>query len=279
MAEVLDSASIKRLHSPLATTVEVHEEITSTQERARELARAGTPHGTLVVSGVQTSGRGRLGRRWGSPPGGLWMSLVLRPELEAALASRVTPSAAVGVAGAIWELGVEAHIKWPNDLLVEPGGRKITGILAESSVESVPVASKSVGTLSDKAPGKPRVDYIVLGVGVNANLDPADLGVTDREVATLRSELGRDVDLLQLLGSLLAHLEVELNRLDDFGAILDDWRALSHTLGREVRVQRFGKILEGWATDLSPEGALLVETPTGETVELYEGEVEYLRGG
>ncbi len=279
MVGVLDPASIEGLRSPLATTVEVHEEITSTQERARELARAGTPHGTLVVSGVQTGGRGRLGRRWGSPPGGLWISLVLRPELEAALASRVTPSAAVGVAGAIWELGVEARIKWPNDLLVEPGGRKITGILAESSVESVPVASKSVGTLSDKAPAKPRVDYIVLGVGVNANLDPADLGVTDREVATLRSKLGHDVDLLQLLGPLLAHLEVELNRLDDFGAILDDWRALSHTLGREVRVQRFGEVLQGRATDLSSEGALLVETATGETVEFYEGEVEYLRGG
>ena len=278
MAGELNPASVKRLHSPLATTVEVYEEVDSTQARARELARSGAPSGTLVVSGVQTGGRGRLGRRWGSPPGGLWMSLVLRPKVEASLASRVTQAAAVGVAKALWALGVEVLIKWPNDLLVEPGERKITGILAESSVESVPVASKGAGA-SPGGPERPRVDFIVLGVGVNANLDPADLGVTDREVATLRSELGRDVDLLRLLGSLLSHLETELDRLEDFEAILDDWRALSHTLGRKVRVQRFGKTLEGRAIDLSSEGALLVETAAGETVELYEGEVEHLRGG
>ncbi|MDP8940804.1 MAG: bifunctional biotin--[acetyl-CoA-carboxylase] synthetase/biotin operon repressor, partial [Actinomycetota bacterium] len=94
----LTQESVARLHSPLAREVEVHAALNSTQERARELARAGARHGALVVSRVQTGGRGRLGRRWGSPPGGLWMSLVLRPELDVALASRLTQAAAVGVA-------------------------------------------------------------------------------------------------------------------------------------------------------------------------------------
>jgi BirA family biotin operon repressor/biotin-[acetyl-CoA-carboxylase] ligase len=194
------------------------------------------------------------------------MSLVLRPSFGAELASRVTQAAAVGVAKALWEFGVEARIKWPNDLLVEPGGRKICGILAESSVENVPVAAGRTG----------KLDFVILGVGLNANLDPADLGVSDREVATVCSELGRDVDLLALLGSLLRNLGAELGRIEDFEAVLDDWRALDCTLGEKVRVQRFGEELEGRAADLSPEGALLLDTSRG-TVELFEGEIQLLR--
>ena len=265
----LSREAIENQKSPLARKVELHEEIGSTQERARELAREGAPHGTLVVSEVQTGGRGRLGRRWGSPAGGLWMSLVLRPGISARVATRTTQTAAVGVAKALRELGVEAHIKWPNDLLVR--GRKICGILAESSVESVSLAAKKVG----QGKGR-RVDFVVLGIGLNANLDPQDLGIPDREVATLRSELGRDVDLLELLGSLLYHLDAELGRIESFGAILDDWRALNCTLGERVRVRKFGEVLEGVALDLGPEGELLLKTHDG-VVELFEGEIEQLR--
>jgi BirA family transcriptional regulator, biotin operon repressor / biotin---[acetyl-CoA-carboxylase] ligase len=265
----LSRESVQGLESPLALRVEHHEVLGSTQERARELAREGAPHATLVVSKVQTGGRGRLGRRWGSPAGGLWMSLVLRPGFSTEVAARTTQAAAVGVAKALRELGVEARIKWPNDLLVE--GRKICGILAESSVESVPVAAKKVG------PGQGRlVDFIVLGVGLNANLDTGDLGLPDREVTTLRAELGRDVDLRELLESLLSHLGAELERIEDFGAVLDDWRALNCTLGERVRVRKFGEVLEGVALDLGPEGGLLLETRDG-VVELFEGEVEQLR--
>jgi BirA family transcriptional regulator, biotin operon repressor / biotin---[acetyl-CoA-carboxylase] ligase len=274
----LSREAIEGLGSPLAVRVDFHEELDSTQRRARELAQGGAPHGTLVVSKVQKGGRGRLGRRWGSPPGGIWISLVLRPEVPARFAARVTQTAAVGVAKALWSFGVEAHIKWPNDLLVlkpgEPEGRKICGILAESSAENVPVAAKRTGPLPDDS----RLDFVVLGVGLNANLDPEDLNVLDRGVATLRSELGHDVDLLKLLGALLSNLDAELMSIEDFDAVLNDWRALNCSLGRPVRVARFGEVLEGRATDLTPEGALLLETPEG-TVELFEGEVEHLRQG
>lgn len=268
----LSPETVEGLRSPLARVVEVHEALDSTQARARELAHAGTPHGTLVVAEVQTGGRGRLGRRWGSPKGGLWMSLVLRPGFDSGLAARITQTAAVGVAKALWEIGVEARIKWPNDLLVD--GRKICGILAESSVENVPVAAKRVRP----ALGEPRrrLDFVVLGVGMNANLDPADLAVPDREVATIRSELGRDVDMLELLHALLSNLETELSRIEDFGGVLQDWRTLNCTLGKRVRVRRFGETLEGVAVDLNPEGALLLKT-SGGVVELFEGEIEHLR--
>ena len=190
------------------------------------------------------------------------MSLVLRPQFDASFASRITQTAAVGVAKALWEIGVEARIKWPNDLLVN--GKKICGILAESNLE------KATGLAKVK-----RLDYVILGVGMNANLDPAELGVPDREVTTIRSELGRDVNLLDLLRALLSNLDAELGRIEDFGSVLEDWRNLNCTLGEKVRVRRFGEMLEGRAVDLSQEGALLLATPRG-TVELFEGEIEHL---
>lgn len=259
----LSQEALESLDSPLARKIEFHEEIGSTQERARELARGmpgafgGASHGTLVVSKVQKVGRGRLGRRWGSPPGGLWMSLVLRPDVPARFAARITQAAAVAVAKALREFGVEARIKWPNDLLVR--GRKVCGILAEA------------GAGRDSS-----LDFVILGVGLNANLGPEDLGVTDREAATLRSELGHDVNLLELLEAILRCLDAELERLEDFSAILEDWRRFDCTLGRQARVRRFGEVLEGEAVDLSPEGALILETKDG-MVELFEGEIEQLR--
>jgi BirA family biotin operon repressor/biotin-[acetyl-CoA-carboxylase] ligase len=250
------------MHSPLARVVEVHEAVGSTQERARELVRTGTPHGTLVLAEVQTGGRGRLGRSWGSPKGGLWMSLVLRPGFDASLASRITQTTAVGVAKALWEMGVEARIKWPNDLLVS--GKKICGIIAESSAENATGSTR----------GR-RLDYVILGVGMNANLDPSELGVSNRDVTTIRSELGHDVNLLELLRLLLSDLDAELGRIEDFGAVLEGWRSLNCTLGQKVLVRRCGETLEGRAVDLSQEGALLLATSRG-TVELFEGEIEHL---
>ncbi len=255
----LSREEIEGLRSPLARVVEVHDAVASTQERARELARAGTPHGTLVVAGIQTGGRGRLGRHWGSPAGGLWMSCVLRPGFGASLASRITQTAAVGIAKGLWEIGVEARIKWPNDLLA--GGKKICGILAESGVGQ-----------------GGRLDYVILGAGMNANLDPSDLEVSDREVTTIRSELGHDVDLLRLLGSLLSNLQFELDRIGDFGAILEEWRNLNCTLGENVRVRRFGHTVEGRAVDLTRDGALLLATGDA-TIEVFEGEIEHLKQG
>ncbi len=251
----LNRRAVEALRSPLAVRVDFHEEIGSTQERARGLVHEGTPHGTLVISRVQKSGRGRLGRNWGSPPGGLWMSLVLRLDLPLRLASRVTPAAAVGVTKALREMGVNARIKWPNDILV--GGKKICGILAESG-------------------GRDPDHFIVLGVGVNANVDPRDLEAPPQKATTLRSELGRDVDLLELLESVLEKLDFELSRLHGFEAVLDDWRVLDCTLGGRVRIQRLGEVVQGTAADLGPGGQLVIRTESG-PVEVFEGDVEHLR--
>ncbi len=253
----LGEGDVLSIGSPLARAVELHAEIGSTQARARELAKDGASDGTLVASRIQTGGRGRLGRLWGSPAGGLWMSLVLRPAFEARFAPRITQSAAVGVAKALRGFGAGAEIKWPNDLLV--GGRKICGILAESSLER----------------GR-DLDFVILGVGLNANLDVEDLGVEDDRATTLRRELGRDMAMVDILGGILGGLEREFGRIEAFEGVLADWRLLNCTLGRRVRVVRLGEALEGEAVDVTGEGALVLRTGNG-FVELFEGEIENLR--
>ncbi|CAN5636090.1 hypothetical protein BH24ACT21_BH24ACT21_06210 [soil metagenome] len=192
------------------------------------------------------------------------MSLVLRPELEAEHAPRITQAAAVGVAKALCSIEVAAGIKWPNDLLVK--GRKICGILAAGAMHATkPGRTAHGGTAS-----------IILGVGLNANLDPRDLGLPDDKIATIRSVLGRDVDETRLLETILSHLDYELRRIKYFESILADWRRLNCTLGKRVRVYKSDKILEGVALDLSPEGALILSVG-GKTIELFEGEIEHLQ--
>jgi BirA family biotin operon repressor/biotin-[acetyl-CoA-carboxylase] ligase len=115
-------------------------------------------------------------------------------------------------------------------------------------------------------------------VGMNANVDPAGLGVRDREVTTIRSELGRDVDPPELVRGLLSNLQAELGRIADFGAVLEEWRNLNCTLGEKVRVRRSGETIEGRAVDLTREGALLLATTRG-IVEVFEGEIEHLSQG
>jgi BirA family biotin operon repressor/biotin-[acetyl-CoA-carboxylase] ligase len=251
---------VEALGSPLAARVEHHEELASTQARACELAREapGAPHGALVLADSQTGGRGRRGRSWESPRGGLWMSLVLRPELPAALAPRVTQAAAVAVAQTLRAYGVDARVKWPNDVLVGCR-RKICGILAGSSLRD--------GGL----------EFVILGIGLNANLDPGVLAErAGTEATSLRAELGRDADLLRLLDALLGELHRTLGSLHHgFDAVLSERRLLECTLGERVRVRKDGEALEGRVLDLSPEGALVLETGAGR-VELFEGEVERL---
>ncbi len=250
------------LGSRLFRRVVVLDEVESTQRVAREAAgEEGSSGGVLVVAGRQVGGKGRLGREWGSPEGGLWLSLLIKPDYAPVFAPRMTQSAAVAVAGFLREIGIAARIKWPNDLMVE--GRKICGVLAESSLTS---GERGL-----------RLDYVVLGIGLNVNLDPEDLGLSEYQATSIRRELGRDVPLLEVLARLLPKLEDELGRVEDFGETLRDLRSLSDTLGRRVRVRRLGEVIEGLAVGIDLEGALVVSTENG-LVKLSEGDVENLRG-
>lgn len=207
----------------------------STNDRARALAIAGAPHGTLVTAGEQTAGRGRQGRSWSAPPGrALLCSLVLRdPPPLLTLASAL---AVADVAGA------EAAIKWPNDVLLL--GRKVAGILAE---------------------GRPQEGWAVLGIGINVAVRDDDL---PPDVAARAGGLGLEpADVEPTLGLLLRALELRLAQ--DPVAVLDAYRPRDALHGRVVRWQR-GR---GVGAGLDASGRLLVDRADGSRVALDAGEV------
>jgi len=246
-------------------TVEYHESIGSTNDRARELAADGQ-RDIVVVADEQTGGRGRLARSWASPSGGIWASAVLDPSLPAAHVPLVTLAAGVAVVDACRAVDVDATLKWPNDVLVgadadsgadepsdgsERGGRKLAGILTEMEGEA------------------DRVSWLLVGVGLNANIDADALpaGAT-----SLQQQVG-DIDRRAVLQTVLESVSTLLG---DPEAIIQRWRAYSSTLGRRVRVDTGREEIEGRAVDVQFPGALVVDTDTGEEV-VHAGDCEHLR--
>ncbi len=219
----------------------------STNRRAREMAEAGEPEGAVVVAGVQTEGRGRLGRSWVSPAGGLWLSALLRPNVPPEHAPKLGLLAAASVAAALRGLySLEARLRWPNDVLV--GGRKLCGVLMEL------------------AASEGRVEHVVLGIGINASLPSQELPPELRPLSTTVQELlGRPVELRPLLDRVLMELGsryIVLKR-GEFERILSEWRGLSETIGRRVRVRTHSGELQGMAEDIESDGALRVVTREG----------------
>jgi BirA family transcriptional regulator, biotin operon repressor / biotin---[acetyl-CoA-carboxylase] ligase len=214
-------------------------ETDSTNDRARELATAGAPHGALVTAAAQSAGRGRQGRTWSAPPGhALLMSVVLRePHPLLPLAAAVAVAAAAGD---------DARIKWPNDVLVED--RKVAGILAE---------------------GRPQEGWAVLGIGVNVAVRVRDLPA---ELHATAGTLGRGpADVEPFLTSLLAELERALALAPE--RMLESWRSRDALLGRPVRWSGG----EGTAAGIDGEGRLVVELAGGGRTALDAGEVHLQR--
>ena len=235
-------------------------EVGSTNDLAKQLAEEGAGHGETVVAECQTAGRGRRGRSWASPAGrNVYLSVVLRPDLPPARAPELTLLGSVAVCQAVRQAGVDAAIKWPNDLLVR--GRKVAGLLTEMAAEL------------------DQVQWVVLGVGVNVNAEAADFPAEVRELATsLAIERGEPVPRALFTAALLTALEEWLDRHADegFTPVRAAWREMSDTLGREVRVRSGGADLVGVAEDVDESGALLVRTAQG-LERVVSGDVEMLR--
>lgn len=231
----------------LGQTLHCSPELPSTNDRARELADAGAAHGEVVIAESQTAGRGRRGRSWSSPAGrNLYLSVILRPSLPPQRASELTLVASVAACDACRKAGVDAGIKWPNDLLV--GARKVAGILTELSAEP------------------DAVHWVILGVGVNLNAVPGDFPEELRGVATsLAIERGQPVPRALFAAALLSELEqwLDLHAAEGFGPVREAWRERSVTLGREVRVDGDGGEIKGIAEDIDASGALLVRGSAG----------------
>lgn len=232
-------------------SIEYHERIPSTNERARELAGAGAEN-VVVLADEQTGGRGRLDRDWESPSGGIWLSVVIRPEVPAAHAPIFTLAAAVATARAVRECGVDAEIKWPNDVLVD--GQKLAGILTEMEGEA------------------DRISWLVVGIGLNANIDPNDL-LTEGNPTSLRALIG-GVNRRDLTQRVLETFDAVTQDLDD---VLPAWRELAGTIGQRVRVETPDRTITGEAVDVQFPGTLVVETEEGR-VDVASGACEHLRG-
>ena len=247
-------------------TVEYHESIGSTNDRARTLAADGQ-RDTVVVADEQTGGRGRLARSWASPPGGIWASAVLDPSLPAAHVPLVTLAAGVAVVDACRAVGVDATLKWPNDVLV--GDNADSGAVAEPNDGSDRGGRKLAGILTEMEGEADRVSWLLVGVGLNANIDADALpaGAT-----SLYEQVG-DIDRRAVLQTTLESVSTLLG---DPETILARWRAYSSTLGRRVRVDTGREEITGRAVDVQFPGALVVDTDTGETV-VHAGDCEHLR--
>ncbi|NLW56126.1 MAG: biotin--[acetyl-CoA-carboxylase] ligase [Firmicutes bacterium] len=250
----------------LGKTIEYYDELSSTNQRAKELL-VSCPEGTVVLAESQTAGRGRLGRRWFSPPGtGIWMSLILRPQLPPAQLSKLTLVAAVALSQAIFaELEVRPLVKWPNDLYWN--GRKLSGILTELTGE--------MG----------RLESVVLGVGLNVNQKPEDFPEEIREQAgSLWMIKKSPVDRKALLRRYLEVLEVEYFRAltDGFDRILEYCRQYTYTLGRHVTVTNGAQTFSGIAVAIDEDGGLIIDQD-GQSRKVIAGDVnltaQYLTEG
>ena len=196
-----------------------------------------SPNGTVVLAETQVQGKGRLTRPWASPPGGIWMSLILKPKIPLSEVSRINMAVGVAICRTVSSLfGLQAGIKWPNDILIQE--RKVCGILIE------------VGAQMD------QLDYAVVGVGINANNSlaffPADWRAT-----SMAAELGREIDRCELIARMLEEME---SAIEDMNVpdIYEEWRSLSLTLNKQVRISSYSGDLEGEVVDLADDGALLL---------------------
>jgi len=244
----------------MGKNIHLFPEVVSTNTLAMEMAARGAAEGTLVIAETQTGGKGRVGRKWISPKGNLYLSVILRPEMPLNKAPMITLMGAVATATAIRkQCGVHAVIKWPNDILID--GRKASGLLTEMSAE------------------QDRIRHIVLGIGVDVNMDIDELPVEVRQLATtLAVECGRKIDRLSLLRQLLRELDAWYQvLLATEENVLDEWKVLNVTIGNSVSVSGTGETFQGLARGIDNEGRLIVEIADGTLRTVAAGDVSILK--
>jgi BirA family biotin operon repressor/biotin-[acetyl-CoA-carboxylase] ligase len=226
--------------------------LTSTMAMARQEAQRGAPEGTVVIADEQTAGRGRLGRAWLTPQGNIALSLVLYPNL-ADLPSLIMLASLAVVHSLKAVTGLKSQIKWPND--VQINGRKVCGILIETDVV------------------KDRVNYAIIGIGLNVNLRLGDFPEIQSLATSLSQELGREVPRLSVIRSLLVELEKLYLTLKAGGSLYEEWRDSLVTLGQRIRVKSAEGLYEGMAESVDRDGSLLLRGAHGQLTKIIAGDV------
>ncbi|MDD4956742.1 MAG: biotin--[acetyl-CoA-carboxylase] ligase [Candidatus Omnitrophica bacterium] len=235
----------------------VYDAVGSTNDKAYEIAEGGAPEGVVVIAEQQTSGKGRVGRKWASPPGGgIYASIILRPGMALNALSGATLVAAAAVCRAIRSVsGADAGVKWPNDIFVR--GRKVCGILSEMKAE------------------QDMVDFLIVGIGVNVN---TPLQLLPEGSTSLKEEAGdKDVDRNVLLAKVLEDFESRYSVFRDkgFASLVDECREMSIVLGKEINVMPGrGAPLSGTAVDIDEHGALVIRDASGALRKIYSGDIE-----
>ena len=254
LQQVRDGLATRRL----GTNLHYFSEIDSTNSYARGLAEQGAGEGEVIIAEAQTRGRGRLGRSWVSPPFvNLYFSVILRPQLPPVHAPQLTLMAAVALADTIASfIGTPPSIKWPNDILV--GGKKLAGVLTESACDSE------------------RIEFVILGIGVNLNYPVPLMPEVIRERATSIVTLTQNnVSREAFVRRLIQDLDRCYGELEEVGfdSLAPRWEALFGLRGKKVRVEMTDHIMTGRAIGIDRDGALVLEDERGERQRIVAGDV------
>ncbi len=225
-------------------------------DTARKAAKEGATEGTVVIANSQTAGRGRLGRAWLSPEGGLAMSLILKPSLDNL--PQLIMIASLAMVRAIKKVtGLETQIKWPNDILIK--SKKICGILIENEVKGS------------------KVDFAIIGIGINVNFNPSAFPEISDIATSLSHELGKEISKAEFTSALLYELEQLYLEAQAGAPVYKEWRDHLETLGRQIQVKTGNTIEQGRAETVTETGNLILRRADGSLTEIVAGDVTVVK--
>jgi BirA family biotin operon repressor/biotin-[acetyl-CoA-carboxylase] ligase len=230
--------------------------VATTMEAAKELAKKGTVEGTVVIADTQTAGRGRLGRAWLSPKGSLAMSLILKPSLDNL--PQLVMVASLAVVRTIKKVaGLKTQIKWPNDVLIK--GKKVCGILIENEVKG------------------DRINFAIIGIGINVNFDPLAFPEISDIATSLSHELGAEVSKVELTTALLSELEQLYLEAKAGTPIYKEWQDNMEMLGRWIKVRTGETVEQGKVETVTQNGNLTLRRADGSLTEIVAGDVTVIK--
>ena len=235
----------------------VYREVSSTNTLAKFLSMNGAENGSVVISEMQTDARGRSGKAWESPVGGIWLSIILTPNMDYSKLPLITLATGVAVAKTLERIGVkEPEIKWPNDIMIN--GKKVCGILTEAVTKFN------------------EIENVIVGVGIDTNMDVEDFPEELQDgTTTLRQEFGENKNANEIIRVFFEEFEKISNIFVDekYETILKEWRKRSYTIGKIVEVRKpFNEYYDGYVVGIGKEGALIVEKIDGTLEKVISGE-------
>ncbi|MBF0233212.1 MAG: biotin--[acetyl-CoA-carboxylase] ligase [Desulfamplus sp.] len=255
--------------------------LSSTMDKAREFAREGVPNFSVVIAEVQTKGRGRLNRMWSSDKGGLWFTLILRPDLPPPFAFQVNFAASLSLAKILKQkYKLDVSVKWPNDILInerdEVALNENWNCVNHGNKFNLRVEKKLAGLLSEMETQGDMISFVSIGIGLNVNNSPE---INQPNAVSISNILGHKICRRELLSSFLDEFENHLIQIqafkNNFVGIIEQWKLMTSTIGRDVIIETFGNIYRGQAIDVDLTGALIIRQEDGVEKRIIYGDCFY----